>query len=592
MKASRKKMTLFSILVNLTKETFEALPVYFTMSQIISIAHGTSYVAILIATQRFFEAVTKLSNDVEANITSSIIFLFISIIASEILNGYHNHSNNVIELKLEKARVKKINEKSSKISPIEFEDPDMHDSINKARMGMKYAVYFQIIISTLFTFYLPYFVVLAIYLMTVNKYLILLLFFVFVPVLLNQLIKVKLYRNLEEEIAPERRKFEYYEKTIADRQYFKETRLLGAFTFLSDLYTDSLKILNKKQWKTNKKSGMLELMFRVFTLLGYFGILFMLVILLMRKEITVGAFAAIFSSVGLTFSLSEEIISSHIGRITENLGTIENYVKFINLPEREGNVDTIDKAVDIKLRDVSFTYPKAKEETIRGINLDVAVGETVAVVGENGAGKSTLMRLISGIYLPSAGDIYYGDVNIKDVKPNGLFENTSAVFQKFQRYQMSLKENIELSEIAKCETCVEGAIEKANIDLDAKTYPNGSDTMLSREFGGVDLSGGQWQRVAIARGYYREHEVIILDEPTAAIDPIEETKLYRQFADISKDKTSFIVTHRIGSAKIADRIIVLDKGEVIEDGTHSSLLALEGHYARMYNAQSKWYENR
>jgi len=589
---SNENKNLFAILIELTKETFKALPVYYTINQIVSVVHGVSYIVILIATQRFFESITSLSQGGSTNVTSSIIFLFVAILASQILNGYHNHSHQVVEWKLEKVRVKRINEKSSNISPILFENPDMHDHINKARTGMQYAVYFQIIMSTLFTFYLPYFIAMAFYLWTINKYLILLLVFVFVPVMANQFIKVKLYRDLEKELAPVRRKFEYYERTIADRQYFKETRLLGAFNFLSRVYKESLLILNNKQWKVNKKSGLLELMFRVFTLMGYFGILILLVILLIRKEITVGAFAAIFASVDLTFGLTEEIISSHIGRITENLGTIENYVSFVNLPEREGLLDTIDKNTNIILKDVSFTYPKAKEQSLKNINLDINVGQTIAVVGENGAGKSTLMRLISGIYLPTSGDIYYGDVNIKDVKPSGLFEKTSAVFQKFQKYQMSLKDNIALADISRCEECVDEAAKKANIDLNPKTYPEGYETMLSREFGGVDLSGGQWQRVAIARGYYREHEVIILDEPTAAIDPIEETKLYKQFAKISEDKTSFIVTHRIGSAKIADRIIVLDNGEVIEDGSHEDLMSKNGHYSKMYQSQSKWYANR
>ena len=125
--------------------------------------------------------------------------------------------------------------------------------------------------------------------------------------------------------------------------------------------------------------------------------------------------------------------------------------------------------------------------------------------------------------------------------------------------------------------------------ITAVHIPKGLDTMLSREFDGVDLSGGQWQRVAIARGYYREHKLIILDEPTAAIDPIEESRIYEQFAKISSGKTAFIVTHRLGSAKIADRIIVLKKGRIVEEGSHDELIKNRGEYAHMFESQAKWY---
>ena len=133
------------------------------------------------------------------------------------------------------------------------------------------------------------------------------------------------------------------------------------------------------------------------------------------------------------------------------------------------------------------------------------------------------------------------------------------------------------------------AIKKSGFDIENKTYADGVNTMLAREYGGIDLSGGQWQKVAIARGLYRCHNMIILDEPTAAIDPIEETRLYKKFIDMSKGKTSLIVTHRLGSAKIADRIIVMDNGEIVDCGTHDELMEHEGIYKKMYEAQAKWY---
>jgi ATP-binding cassette subfamily B protein len=199
--------------------------------------------------------------------------------------------------------------------------------------------------------------------------------------------------------------------------------------------------------------------------------------------------------------------------------------------------------------------------------------------------------LITGLYMPNEGEILYGGTDIKEVSFRSLFKNISVVFQKYQRYQMTLRENIGISNVDDIATdsALDRISAQTGIDKHDNSFTNGYDTMLSREFDGVDLSGGQWQRVAIARGFFRSHQFIVLDEPTAAIDPIEETKIYDRFAEISKDKTAIIVTHRLGSVRLADRILVMKRGKLVEQGTHTDLMTANGEYARLYKSQERWY---
>ena len=172
-----------------------------------------------------------------------------------------------------------------------------------------------------------------------------------------------------------------------------------------------------------------------------------------------------------------------------------------------------------------------------------------------------------------------------------LFRNTSAVFQKYQRYQMTLRENLGISETGRParDADLDPICAAAGIEQRGANYPEGYDTMLSREFDGVDLSGGQWQRIAIGRSFFRTNRLIILDGPTAAIDPLEETAVYNRFANLAKDKTAVIVTHRLGSVRLADRILVMKEGVLAEQGTHEELLLSGGEYARLYKAQEQWY---
>jgi ATP-binding cassette subfamily B protein len=264
----------------------------------------------------------------------------------------------------------------------------------------------------------------------------------------------------------------------------------------------------------------------------------------------------------------------------------------MELPERGGIDADLRMNENISLNNVSFTYPSAEQKAVDNVTFTVKPGETVAVVGENGSGKTTLVRLITGLYLPDSGDILYGCTSTKTISARSLFKNISAVFQKFQRYQMTLRENIGISDTAKQadDTELDKICAQAGIEKDGSSLPNGYDTMLSREFDGVDLSGGQWQRAAIARSFFRPHQFIVLDEPTAAIDPIEETKIYNRFAEISKGKTAVIVTHRLGSVKLADRILVMKQGRLIEQGTHTELMDINGEYFRLYKSQEQWYK--
>ena len=190
--------------------------------------------------------------------------------------------------------------------------------------------------------------------------------------------------------------------------------------------------------------------------------------------------------------------------------------------------------------------------------------------------------------MPDQGEIWVDGKNYFSLDGVSRYRNISGVFQQFIRYQMSLRDNVEISGQDRDEGKMKDCLVKSEFSMDEK-FTEGYDTMLSREFDGIDLSGGQWQRVALARGLYRDSCFMLLDEPTSAIDPIEEGILYRKFQMMIQDKMGVLVTHRLGSAKIADRILVLKKGRLVEQGTHEELMQRQGYYYKMYEEQAKWY---
>lgn len=589
-----KKINFFRAFLLMVSRFARVSPVLFIVFIIVLFAHGIARAALVPATQIFLERAADFAAQkvTLSDVIAGLLILGLAHVCRQILHGVHHIIMLMYLRRAEGVLSLEIHQKLSRISPIDFEDTQTLDDMNKAIQGKNDAVFFTDSIVSMLCFYTPYFIFMAVYLMNIKPILIILLVLVFTPTFLTHILRTSVFAKAEDKAAPIRREFDYYELCLTGREYFKETRILGAFPYFKKLYTDSLSLLNKLIYRASVKASIIELCVKLFSLFGYIGILFLLFDLLMKGEISVGAFAAIFTSLEMVFSLMRELVIDNLGESAKNLSRVQNYLRFLQMPEREGEDTKLPTDTCIDLQSVSFSYPNAGQKAVDNVTVTIQHGETIAIVGENGSGKTTLVRLITGMYLPEEGEILYGEINTKTISASSLFKNISAVFQKYQRYQMTLRENIGISNAddAAGDTVLDAISMQAGIDKNDSNFINGYDTMLSREFDGVDLSGGQWQRVAIARSFFRTHQLIVLDEPTAAIDPIEETKIYNRFAEISKNKTAIIVTHRLGSVKLADRILVMKQGKLAEQGTHADLMAVNGEYNRLYKSQEQWYK--
>ena len=256
-----------------------------------------------------------------------------------------------------------------------------------------------------------------------------------------------------------------------------------------------------------------------------------------------------------------------------------------------GGLDGAPAAPPLVAEGLVFAYPGTGRPVLDGVNLAIAAGECIAIVGENGAGKSTLLRLLLGLYPPDRGQVSLGGTPIRAIPADARERTIAAVFQQPVRYPLSLEENVTLGQggDARAAKRLDAIATAARLQEVLAGLPDGLATLLTPDLGGVDLSGGQWQRVAIARAMWRNAGVLALDEPTSALDPLAEVDLFRRFAELAAGRTTLLVSHRLGMTRLADRIVVMADGRIVESGTHDALIGGDGPYAAMWAAQARWY---
>jgi ATP-binding cassette subfamily B protein len=246
----------------------------------------------------------------------------------------------------------------------------------------------------------------------------------------------------------------------------------------------------------------------------------------------------------------------------------------------------------LEFRHVSFRYEGHTEWALADINLTIRPSEKVALVGPNGAGKTTLIKLLTRLYDPTEGQILLDGVDLRDYDPTALRQRIGVIFQDFVRYHLAAAENVGFGQIEALadRPRIETAATKSGADVVIRTLPEGYDTTLGRWFNkGRDLSGGEWQRIALARAFMRDSEVIVLDEPTAALDAENEMRVFQQFRELTTDKIAVLISHRFSTVRMADRIFVLEGGRISEQGSHAELLQLGGTYARLFTLQAESY---
>lgn len=393
--------------------------------------------------------------------------------------------------------------------------------------------------------------------------------------------------------VPEYRRMEYAFELMTAGEYAQERFLYDYGSEIEkrfDREFDSLKTLrNRTAFHTMRNQGFSQLI----STAALAVVLLLVTRDIVAASLTVGVFSLMVSAVQTFFANAQNIayqvfrmqIAAKYGKSVLEMEALED--------EPTGQMALDTAHMDIRLEDVHFTYPGTDTEVIRGLTLDIKHGEKVALVGRNGCGKSTLVMLLTGLYTPTKGRIL---VNGQDLSAclDAVRRATACVFQKFNQYQLSIAENVLIGdttrEVSREE--LERVCDEAGITAFAKEFPHGLDTILG-DLGeeGANLSGGQWQRVMMARALIRKHASLLLfDEPTAALDPKSEAELYRDFGRLTGSRTTLTISHRLGITGTVDRILVMDEGQIVEDGTHEELMARGGLYARMFQSQAQWYQ--
>ncbi len=410
------------------------------------------------------------------------------------------------------------------------------------------------------------------------------------------------YRNKQfryvRHRSKERRQMDYFSSLVVNKDMVKEVRIMD----LSDTFIGKYKAAFRKYYGGMKKlvirEGVWQILLALVSLAAQFALFTFIVYHIVGTGGSIGDYSLYTGALG-SISGGVATLVTATAAVYEGTLFIDNMMVFMKekvtvVPRVEAPKTPVRHAPHtVEFRNVSFAYPGSDRKVIKNVNMTFEAGENVVLVGLNGAGKTTLIKLLTRLYDPTEGAIYLDGVDLRDYDVHALYDIFGIIFQDFGKYAVSLKENIAYGDIhaEMTDERVATAAKKGNATDYIDKLPAGFDTPLMRFFeeNGTELSIGQWQKLSIARAFYKDSDILILDEPTAALDPLAEQEVFNRFADLGENKISVFVSHRLSSATTADKIVVLEDGEIAEIGSHAELMQLRGKYHHLFSTQAQHY---
>ena len=402
--------------------------------------------------------------------------------------------------------------------------------------------------------------------------------------------------KLRCELAPDNRKFSYYRWMLTDAWPAKDVRMYNLTDAISARYNEEKTAYVAANKHLAKKAVKSLILADIIRHSGEIALIVFSVFEAIKSHISIGD-VALYTGFALTAGISFENILRYtvmiVGLDTERMKRVFEFYS-IKTSEQHKPSKVIDEFQSVSFEDVYFKYPYTEKYVLSGVSFTLNKGDKLSIVGINGSGKSTIIKLMLGLYNVDSGRILVNGYPMSDYNISDVRKIFSVLFQDFVHYPLTLRENVSLSESINMENDndIETALVQSGVydELQPK-LENGLNSFMTRQFDnkGTELSRGQWQKIAISRAYFKKAPVIIFDEPSAALDAEAESKIFRNFEDITEGKTGIMISHRISSARISNKIIVLDNGIIAEQGTHEELLAHEGLYSKLYNLQRDKY---
>lgn len=479
----------------------------------------------------------------------------------------------------------------------QFEDADFYDKLERARRqtNSRTLLMSQVLaqvqdIITLFS--------LAAGLIAYNPWLLLILVVAVIPSFVGESRFNRMNYSLTRSWTPERRELDYLRYIGASDQTAKEVKVFNLSGFLEERFDK----LSRRYYEANKalsvKRASWGLALSFLSTLAYYGAYVYIALQAVQALITIGTLTFLAGAFDRMRNMLQQIMS-RFSKITESAMYLQDLFDFFDIrSDIKSAADAVPFPAQVRegftFEKVSFKYPGSQKWAIRDLSFHLPAGKKLALVGENGAGKTTLVKLLARLYEPDSGRILVDGIDLRKVELESLRENIGIIFQDYVRFNLTAGENIAIGNIKEKDRLdkIRQAAEKSLADPVIQELPEKYEQMLGKRFhDGMELSGGQWQKIALGRAYLRDAQLLILDEPTASLDARAEKEVFDRFTELIAGKTAVLISHRFSTVRMADLILFLEKGALLEMGTHHSLLEAQGKYAELFHLQAQGYQD-